>query len=295
MRRLILVSSAVLAGCLQDYSITKPPGPGPDLGSDSDDALPLPDTDETDPSDTDDSGKPPVDDPPAVPAQLSLYAHTRDTLYSVEPATGAVTSIGTFRDGGTKVEIVDIAIERRGVLYAGSLGSGGKGRRIFLVDPTTAALTEVCEVQVDLTAMTFTSDGRLILGGEDVLRSVDLSANCRVTTLFQATGLDVGRYKTSGDVVALPDGLIYWTVRSGLSDQLAVVDPASGDASLVGSVLVDRIFGLGYDEGEGALYGFSADGEIVSIDPATADAEVIGEDEDLGWWGATTNPVLWAP
>jgi hypothetical protein len=54
----------------------------------------------------------------------------------------------------------------------------------------------------------------------------------------------------------------------------------------------NRLFGLAYDEGEEALYGFSANGQILRIDPTTGAAVELTR-LDLEWWGATTNPVVW--
>ncbi len=288
MRSVALCIAVVAAGCTQDIGII---GKDDDvnLGEDSDPSGGLDSDSEGKPRDTSEG---PIDEDPIAPARLPIYAHTRNTLYSVDPEGGAVTLIGTFLTAsGSKPEIVDIAIDLAGRLYGGSLGKGGVGRAVYRIDPTTGALESVCEMAVELTAMTFTSDGRLVLGGDDVLQVVDLAANCRVTTVFTANG-----YETSGDVVGLPDGLIYWTVRGSGQDKLAVVDPDDAStARIIGNLGVDRLFGIGFDEAEGALYGFSADGEIVRIEPKTGVTEILAADKAYGWWGATTNPVLWAP
>jgi len=97
-----------------------------------------------------------------------------------------------------------------------------------------------------------------------------------------------GRYETSGDVVGLPDGLLYWAVRDG--DDLVVVDPDSGVTSVRGVIGVQRIYGLGYSGG--MLYGFTDASQVLEIDPANG--EITGEQVLPGeWWGATTNPVVW--
>ena len=58
----------------------------------------------------------------------------------------------------------------------------------------------------------------------------------------------------------------------------------------MGDVAGAQLFGLGYDDG--TLYGFTSDGEILSIDPNTASTTVLSSD-GTSWWGATTNPVVW--
>lgn len=305
-----------VGACSPDYYVTKGPDDAPPDAVDSDVAEPLDtepaDTDvppDTDPPAVDESDLPPTDesDPPPEdtgeppdPAEYPVYAHTRDTLYRVEPATGAATSIGKFSlPGGSSPEIVDIAIDLQGRLFGGSNRTGSAtSRTLYRIDPATAVLTRVCETpaDVDLAAMTFTSDGRLLAGSVDSLVEIDLSRSCRTTTLFQQAG-----WVTAGDVVGLPGGVVYWTLKGSTfqNNRLAKVDltPASGPSGrLVGTVDVERVYGLAYDEALNTLYGFSAfEGQIVRLDPGTGSATLIDQDPALSWWGATANPVLWTP
>jgi hypothetical protein len=305
-----------VGACSPDYYVTKGPDDAPPDPVDSDVAAPLdtepPDTDpppetdlppvdETDPPPVDESDLPPEDTgEPPLPAAYPVYAHTRDTLYRVEPATGVATSIGKFSlPGGSSPEIVDIAIDLQGRLYGGSNRTGSAtSRTVYRIDPTTAVLTRVCETpaDVDLAAMTFTSDGRLLAGSVGSLIEIDLARSCRTTTLFQSTG-----WVTAGDVVGLPGGLVYWTLKGSTfqNNRLAVVDlnPPSGPTGrLVGTVDVERVYGLAYDEALDTLYGFSAqEGQIVRLDPRTGLAVLVDKDAALSWWGATANPVLWTP
>ena len=112
-----------------------------------------------------------------------------------------------------------------------------------------------------------------------------------------ATGLTTplvpeGEYQTSGDIVGLPSSLLYWLVRSDdeSGDRLVEVDAISGVNRVVGSVGVTNLFGVGY--AGGSLYGFSDEGLMVEIDPATA-AVLSERDLTSSWWGAATNPVVW--
>ena len=97
-----------------------------------------------------------------------------------------------------------------------------------------------------------------------------------------------GQYTTSGDIIALPDGYLYWSVTGG--DALVRIDPVSGGLTLIGNVGAPGIFGLAW--AYGTLYGFTNDGNFLEIDPATAQVvstAAIG----ATYWGAATNPVLW--
>jgi hypothetical protein len=306
MSRLWLLAPAVLAACAPDYL----------LGEKDDDAEVPTDTDAASPLDTDRPHRPhrpkdtdvpvdsapPQDDTPPVDTEVdtdtappiatfSMYAHTADTLFSVDPAQNLVSRVGPFKKrNGTPVEMVDIAIDLGGHLYAGSSATTASGwNTLYSVDPTTARVTRVCDVPVTPTGLTFLSDGRLVAGSGSTLTIIDLSAGCATSVLVQSAS-----YSTSGDVVGLPDGNLYWTVLGSSGDQLVRVDPVARTATVVGSTGISSFYGLGYDETAGVLYGFSANsGKIHTIDPATAHTARVPGATTRVWWGATTNPVVW--
>ena len=111
---------------------------------------------------------------------------------------------------------------------------------------------------------------------------------CHVETLISNS-----YYETSGDIVGLPDGDLYWSVRGGWEqdDQLIRVDPDTKEESWVGSLGESRLYGMGYANDE--LFGFSGSGAIVGINPATGASYTLKQYEGFSWWGATTNPVVW--
>ena len=93
-------------------------------------------------------------------ASAPVYANTSGRLYEVEPSTGEAITIGDFRDDSGKVDgFVDIAIDLSGRMFGGTFES------IYRIDPETAEVERLCDTEVELYAMTFTSDGRLIAGG----------------------------------------------------------------------------------------------------------------------------------
>lgn len=231
-------------------------------------------------------GSPDVGVPPASEA---MYIHTGNTLFSYEPAGHRTRRIGQFTgdSGPLKHAMVDIAIDQTGALYGGT-GTSRDPKRIYLIDPSTARCTFLFEVDDNLNGMAFDGQGRLIAAGES-LRILDLQSGHTLLT-FQEAGM---RFTTSGDVVGLPDGNIYWTVRGeerNAPDRLVRLDPRSGHPTLLGSLSQENLFGLGYANGE--LFGFSTSGQVVVIDPETG--EVIADRELKGrWFGATANPVIW--
>ena len=277
--RMLLLLAAV--GCTE-YGIQGGQDDNLGLEPELDTAEPEPDT--TEPQDSDsaepeDTGSANDEEPP--PAEAPVYAHTSAQLYEVEPSSGVRTLIGTFRDGaGTEISpFVDIAIDLEGRMYGGTFDA------LYRIDPFTAQVTEICEPGAGMVALTFTSDGELIAGDTQSVHIINI-ANCRVTELVTE-----GDYQTSGDLVGLPDGYLYWTVQGSSRDRLVRIDPLTGATTYIGDVGYSEIFGLGYDDGE--LLGFNSWGETLTISPSTAAATVLASDSGMSWYGATTNPVEW--
>lgn len=268
----------VWVGC-SEYGVGPKP-PEPNLETEET----TPDTEETTDTGTPpvtDTGTPPTDTGTTPPAQAPVYANTSTELFEIVPATGDRSRVGTFRDGGVNVEgMVDIAIDPDGRIYGGTYDA------LYQIDPLSASLSKVCDTDLRPYALAFSSDGVLFAGAGSEIVEVDLS-DCSTRTLVQSPV-----YETSGDLVGLPDGFLYWTVLGGQdnNDELVRVDPLTGATFWVGRVGESKLFGLGYDQGE--LYGFSQNGTIVRITPSSGATELVQSD-GTSWWGATTNPVVW--
>ena len=270
----LLAVTLLLAACT-DYDLNrKAEEPAPE---DTDTGEPVVDTGDTAAEDTGDTGDTVLVPDTGEVATEAVYINTDSTLYSFDPATGVAMRIGDFLEGREPVAggMTDIAISLDGIMYGGSFDA------LYRINPSTGECTFVATLDDTMTGLTFVSDGRLVGAGEAV-SFVDTRTG-RLTTLVPG-----GEYSTSGDIIGLPDGMLYWTVTGG--DQLVQVDPDSGDTRRRGTIGVSAIYGLGYAYGD--LYGFTSAGEIVTIDPTTGRP---GSTEALSgrWWGATTNPVLW--
>jgi len=245
--------------------------------------------DEEEPAVDDDSGDPGDDSGDSggtgtdggtveVPATEPIYINEGATLWSWDPE-GELTAVGTF----SSVErMTDIAISPDGQLWGCTFDA------LYTIDPETADTTWAADLDETLHGLTFISDGRMVGAGDGVW-IID-----PVTGVVSDTLVSPGEYSTSGDIVGLPDGLLYWTIWGsdyGEPDRLAVVDPDGGMA-VRGEVEVDRVFGLGFAYGD--LYGFTDAGDWVEIN---ADLGGLRRQGPLpgndGWWGATTNPVRW--
>ena len=222
-----------------------------------------------------------IADTAAPIANAPVYANTSDTLYEIEPGTGELRTVGSFwlasgeLDGG----IVDIAINTDGLMY------GATTSTLYQIHPFTTEVWKICATDGAMMALTFTADGELVGGNDEGVHLIDMETceNDRIA------GNNV--YETSGDLVGLPDGYLYWTVRGENSDELVRVAPANGSMRWVGEIGYDQLFGVGYDNG--VLYGFGYDGEIVSINPDTATTTMTAKANGYSWWGATTNPISW--
>ena len=116
----------------------------------------------------------------------------------------------------------------------------------------------ICPLEIDTTALTFTSDGELIIGVDRALYTFDV-VDCSLSILISNS-----EYETSGDIVGLPDGYLYWSVRGDGSDQLIKVNPRTGYEVQVGSIGEATI----RDGYANEKPGFSGTG-VIEIDPHT--------------------------
>ena len=200
-----------------------------------------------------------------------MYLHTSSLLYSWEE-DGSIDTIGQFNmTDGQAPSITDLAIDLSGNMYAISNTS------LFKVDPTDARLEYVCDTGEYLVGLTFLADGRLLAAGESILW-------IEPNTCSKAIFVETGRYETSGDIVGLPDGNLYWTVIGG--DALVRVDPITAQTEYIGEIGSQNLWGIGYFEG--VLYGFSSTGKIVHIDPQTATTRTCTRSRLAGCQAATT-------
>jgi hypothetical protein len=267
-----------------------------DLGRDKDDPVVVDDTggprdtagDSEPPVDT---GEPPDSDPPidetGLPpvASAPLYAHSANTLFSVEPeAPFGHLRVGAFVDasGQPVTDITDVAIDADGIMYAVSFD------KLYTVNPENGQVTRVATAgPTDLNALTFLADGTLLAGGGGNLYEVDPSSGA----FTQISS--IGDWLFAGDMVGLPDGLLYCAMSNdstGWESALVVYDLASQTIIRTGTTGTGSMYGFAY--AEGTLFGFNALGEILTIDPTSGRATRVADTNEV-WWGATTNPVTW--
>lgn len=223
----------------------------------------------------DDSG---VDTSVPPPATAPIYVHDAGTLYTWSPTAGP-SVVGPFVDasGAPIGTVADIAIDADGQLFGAVEGT------LHRIDAATGVASVEAALPDRGTGLTVLPDGRLLVAGS-ALTALDLATGASETLVA------AGAYTTSGDVVAVPDGSVHWSVGGAAGDDWVVVDPGTGATERRGSVGVSALWGVAWaDE---TLYAFAADGGVYAVDGATGAGTLVRADA-VSYYGATTNPVRW--
>ena len=287
---------AASAGCAPELSDTfDDPAPGDEEPSEPGPAQP----DESDePDDESDTG---TDEPPPrpIPEDATVYAHGPSELFRIDPETLEAVSVGLFRFDGEPDRITDIAIDKRGVMTGVSLDA------VYAIDPETAEaelLSTFADGEGGLTSLSYVPIDIADPDGAERLVAADFDGN--VWELSPATGgrTLIGNYNqtsefmvgSSGDIVAVVDFGIVATVnvRGERNDFLARIDPVTWQATLLGDTGQNRVFGIGYWQGQ--VYGFTGDSTLVTLDASTGEITST-QDSAIEWWGAgvtTLAPVV---
>jgi hypothetical protein len=308
MRTLAIFASLALLGCTTQADDDDRPYEGDDAGECADDAdndrdglfdcddpdcegasnCVGDDDDDDDASDDDDFT---TDDDDATATAL-MYAHTRSALYAIDPEDNlSATLIGNFNPPSFSAAdiggVADLAMDPDGRMYAIAWWE------LYRVDPQTAALTLLTEIgtfEDQYNALTALDDGRLVAGNGTQIAIIDPN-----TGVVQSTGaLSSGVF--AGDMVGLPDGLMYCLVAADTAPtsptSLAIWNPKSGTTTSVGATGEGAMFGVGY--ALQTLYGFTEGGDIFTLDHETG-AATLARAHGIPFWGAATNPTRWVP
>lgn len=237
-----------------------------------------------------------------------VYAHTAKNLYLFEPISEKLTLVGPFACLEGADRMLDIALDRDGVMY----GTSDNG--FLSINATSGACTYV---KKDAFADYPNSLSFVPLGTVDATKETLVGYQFDPNTTNQATvyskiDLVTGemtkigdlnapnaaiKYKSSGDLIALirNGNKAFLTVKrvdtdaGAGTDSLAEVDPTTGQLiRIVGDIQKSNLYGFGFWAGTG--YGFSGQGEILKIDMTTGAAtKIMDLKEDGGvvaWFGA---------
>lgn len=225
----------------------------------------------------------------------SLYAvDFQDGFYRVDPASGALTFVGSI-EGFTSL-IGAFGLADRGsalIMFAPAVD------RFVQLDPATADVVDQVAIPSDLTgegAIALRDDGTGValaaFGSGGVLYAVDLDAasSALIGTTLAFDGLDFA-----------PDGTLYGLSQSPAATAdpaLYTIDPSDGTATLVGvtdfpSVPGDNLAGLSF-RSDGTLWAVW-NGSLFTIDPDTAQTTLVGPTDLGGTAVANLSGLTWIP
>lgn len=226
----------------------------------------------------------------------TVYVHSGQTLYTMNPTTYDVVEVGAF-DVSTdaKDDMTDLAVLPDGRIYTISRTS------LYDVNPKTGKATllmaNVSTADGSNVALTTLPDGTLLASDQKgEVRVID-PATKKVTVLGSyGSGFD-----TAGDLVSVADGTMFGIAKAGPgtrtdANALIKVDTSNGKAALVGTIETTGgtgftgVFGVAYQGGN--VIAFTKDGEIIKIDPDTGGAELVKTNPSVKFYGAGSNPLV---
>lgn len=228
-----------------------------------------------------DRGVIPVRDVGTAGYTTIVYAHSETTLYAVNPRTNALTTVGTFTfpsGDRNNHSMNDLAVDADGRVV------GNTQDALYQIDPDTAACTLISTLpDGNFVGLTYLPVGVIAGSTSEVLVGGARSgtywridpATGRTTQLGQlrrTSGSSTTNYALSGDFVSVTGAGTFATVRasnasSSSHDQLASVNPANGQLTILGNTNFDGIFGLAYYRD--TLYGFTRTGQFIEINIRT--------------------------
>jgi hypothetical protein len=221
-------------------------------------------------------------------AVFTVYVHTKDKLYKLDPDTLAPVLVGSFLPP-TADDITDLAVAPDDTIYCISK------TKLYKADPDDGHLTYLSTLQSGPTAgnvgLTTLPDGKLLAtdasGG---VRSIDPA-----TGQVHEIGALGGGLATAGDLVAVENGTMYDISDKGPSGDeytnnwLVTVDPQTGAGTKVGQIGFGRVFGAAFVRGK--VLAFTAGGDIVEVDPASGHGTLL-KSTGLAFWGAGVSSLV---
>lgn len=239
----------------------------------------------TDATATTDIGKPPVGTPVG-----QLYAHTKDTLYRLDLQAGQFTLVAKFTFDKSAGSVTDIALDASGKLYSIT------DHDLFACEAASAICKWVTKFPGTGTfnGLSFVPKGTVDVGETLIGIATDGSWNKIDFTGAAAKVTKLGDYGgtwlSSGDAFSVEGIGTYATLKTAksTSDTLALVDPKDGTLlKIIGDTGVKQLFGLAW--WQGVFYGFSADGNVYTLDVISGKATVVSGitvPKGAQWWGA---------
>ncbi len=220
---------------------------------------------------------------PGVARGDVIYANTAGTLYEVNIAGLAITTIGKFKGAS---DVTDLAIDHYGVLFATTFTS------LYVCSPDTADCWYLADLpEINYNGMMFVAAGvidpwfdTLIVLNEDG-GYFDIDRSSLPLVAHQVGDLG-GSWKVGGDAFSVSgQDALAAVYKGGQGSSLVVIDPATGTAAGVFAELPDHNAVYGLAGINGFVLAFDGSGDVIAFDAAT------GAQTDLlptphTWWGA---------
>jgi hypothetical protein len=219
--------------------------------------------------------------------KLLILVNSADTLYRVDPATFDVTAIGTFSfPGGTADRITDIAIDRKGRMWAVGFEA------VYSVDRKTLACTllspayghELNSLAIVTSAMVAGRESPdLMLAGESSSSSVYMVDPA--TGNLTVAGDMGGGLVSGGDMTWAPGvGAVQIATDKAGYEGLVHLDANTFTAHPIGpGWAFQKVRGIAMLEH--GLLGVSEQGEMIEIDPTTGDATLRKTQSGIVFYG----------
>jgi hypothetical protein len=224
-----------------------------------------------------------------VPFTGSVYVHSYDNLYAVDPETLEVTLIGPFGwpEGFEDELMTDIAVDRDGDITGISFGA------VYAVDKDTAACTYLSALTgQEFNGLSWVPEG-IIDKGAEVLIGTGLAGTVWRIDPMTGESTQIGAYggaiESSGDIVSVTGFGTVATVKNGsTNDYLARIDESTGAATIIGTTGYPDIWGIGFWANK--VFGFVATNQFVLIDVDTGAATYVSTGPE-NWAGAGVTTI----
>jgi hypothetical protein len=229
---------------------------------------------------------------------LAVAPLAADTIY-LSGSDGFLYTFDTTTDTVTQgadmgIQMSDIAF-LNGTLYGVSFAADSE---LYTIDPVTGATNAVGATGTFLNAL-LGANGNLYAAGGVAGCNIPPAPACDAFyTVSASTGaaslVGTGVYDSSGDLVVDPNasGSLFLTSQPDAStDQLWLINSATGTGSLLGDIGYAEVFGIAY--ADGTLYGFNDVGNnVLTINTTTgAGTYLTSYSPNFEILGATVNDV----
>ena len=205
---------------------------------------------------------------PGLGCQARALASSADTLYEVKLPSGALRVLGP-----TSPALDDLALAPDRTVYGVTFSD------FVRVDATTGALSVIAPRPDPMNALDVSPEGTLYGAGSSQVATIDLATG--VSTPFGAfpPGLT-----SSGDLAFYQGRLLATARATSGGDALVEFDRTTGTAKTLGPIGFACVYGLAAFGT--TLYGLTCEGNVVTIDVATARGALVTR-TSVRFYGAT--------